>query len=311
MGNVVAKKSPGPKYEPGFTQGQIFVIVSNNPEGIKEEQIRGHLREKFGICESKGVKRHLNLLADHGLVTKIPAPPRSGESNVWKPARISWVDFENLWSLFPPDVLEAVFSSTYIQECIQVRVVTPLIGNFYSVASPEMLDLAIYSHAPPEKLDSGIDFDLFFSRSVELSPSFVIDGFLRSSDRAWSMYSVACVLLSPTVGMEFDLVTSTFRSPPGRFIFQFLVYLIADSLKYPSRTDEIVTFLISENSMRILGLIFTDPVVIMIALFHAYELQRFNLWDAPSEMEGELLPERWVSLEEAWRKVKGFQPAWE
>ncbi len=162
-----------------------------------------------------------------------------------------------------------------------------------------------YSHAPPEKLDSGIDFDLLFSRAVKLSPSFVIDGFLRSSDRAWSMYSVACVLLDPTTGMESDLVTSTFRSPGGQFIFQFLIYLIADSLKYPSRTDEIVTFLISENSLRTLGLIFTDPVKIMIVPFHAYELQRFNLWDAPSEEEGELLPERWVSLEEAWRKVKG------
>lgn len=296
MGKIVVKKSPGPKYPPGFTRGQIFVIISNNPKGIKEEQIREILRKEFGLRESKGIKAHLKILADHGLATKIPAEP--GASNVWKPARISMVDFEKLWYLFPPDVLEAVFSSTYIQKCIQDRLVTPLIGNFYYNASQEMLDLATYSHAPPEKLDSGIDFDLFFSRSVELSPSFVIDGFLRSSSEVWVIYSVACVLLDRMADRGFDLLTPTFRSAQGKFIFQIIVYLLMDSVKYPSRTEEIKKFLASENSMRVLGLLFTDPVEITTTLIDAYMLQRYNLWDAPEE-DWESLPEDWEAQERA------------
>lgn len=264
-GRFVEKKPKGPKYEPGFTRGQIFAIISNHPEGIEEGQIRDVLREKFGISERKGVKRHLDALERQGFVEKIPPPPKSGAPNIWMPARLTFENFGKLWSAFPSSVIEEVFSSTYVQECIQNRIVSFQVGCFYNFA-------------PPEVLDAGVDFDLFIARSYELSPSSVINRFERSSNDVWLMYSVTSEILKHTLNQGSDLVTPFFESKGGQYIFLTLVELLVDLTKYPQKTWDIARFLVSKNTMKVLGLIFTDPTEMLTILSEASKKQQFDIW---------------------------------
>lgn len=264
-GRFIEKKSKGPKYEPGFTQGEIFAIISNNPDGIEEGQIRDILREKFGISERKGVKRHLDMLERQGFVKKNPAPPKSGAPNIWMPARLTFENFGNLWSAFPSSVIEEVFSSTYVQECIQNRIVTFQVGCFYNFA-------------PPELLDAGVNFNLFIARSYGLSPSSVIDRFERSSNDVWLMYSATSEILKHTLSQGSDLVTPFFESKAGQYIFLTLVELLVDLTKYPQKTGEIARFLVSKNTMKTLGLIFTNPTEMLTILSEASKKQQFDIW---------------------------------
>jgi len=71
---------PGRKHPPGRTKQEILRIIFEHPNGVEESKIREILKDRLGIKDMRGVKRHLAALSQEGVITKKEKP---GKANLW------------------------------------------------------------------------------------------------------------------------------------------------------------------------------------------------------------------------------------
>lgn len=78
----MAKRTTRKPHEKGFTKDRIILTILNHPNGIEEPELRDLIRQKHGIKDKRGIKRHLSDLKQSG---KIRKEEQKGKENIWHP----------------------------------------------------------------------------------------------------------------------------------------------------------------------------------------------------------------------------------
>lgn len=72
----------GPKHPPGYAKNQILLelCMIYKPYGIDQPELNSIIKEKFGISDSKGIRKHLEDLKKAG---RLCLKSQKGRENVW------------------------------------------------------------------------------------------------------------------------------------------------------------------------------------------------------------------------------------
>ncbi|WP_214020185.1 hypothetical protein [Methanoculleus sp.] len=275
-GRFAVKKSPGPKNPPGFTAGQILTVVYNNPAGIDEPTIRAILKDDFDIREKKGVSNHLSNLLNEGYLHKIAPPP--GGSNIWQPGNMGRENFCKLWTNFPDEVKEPLFSSAHVQELIKLNIVPSVIEDFrlIEIANKKWEKAARkLGHSPFKKIPS--DIPKFIERACEMAPSLTFAKCQAPSREIWLLDSITYDLLAYSRINGGDIVTARFLSPVGNYIHGMVISLIVDMNLYPNKQQSISGFLQDSETKQILSFIFKRPDEVLHILQRARGHQNLDV----------------------------------
>jgi hypothetical protein len=127
---MLKKRERGDKYGKGLIKRQIFIKILDNPDGIKEADIRDLLLDRYGIREKKGIILHLSDLEKRGCIQKITQIP--GKINIWKPAQMDHRIFAKFWFKLSKEEVITVFQTKYVQESI-ISMVIPYYLKYHAL----------------------------------------------------------------------------------------------------------------------------------------------------------------------------------
>jgi hypothetical protein len=127
---MLKKRERGDKYGRGLIKRQIFIKILDNPDGIKEADIRDFLLDRYGIREKKGIILHLSDLEKRGCIQKIAQIP--GKINIWKPVQMDHRIFAKFWFQLSKEEVITVFQTKYVQDSI-ISMVIPYYLKYHAL----------------------------------------------------------------------------------------------------------------------------------------------------------------------------------